>query len=351
MKINRVKIGEAILFKTPSHGDCWDTTWAEDNKIYCVSDDTYGFDNACHSNLAIHVLTGDKPENLEGKTINPMDDYGAFFTVQSEDNACWKAQGITCVDGVLFLSVSRHGYSITNPYLPYPIQETWDASIVKSEDKGLTWSTAPELGQSMFPGRTFSTPYFIEYGQNGDGAKDGGETYVYAVSNDGAWNNGNYMTMGRVKRELIGRLDANNWEFIHDYAPDGEPVWKPGHLQAKMVFRAPGKTSMTGIHYLKGLDLYIMPQWHYYKLDDTRLTWKERFNGTRLEFYSSPKPWGPWTLFHYEDFKESWYSPMIPSKLISEDGKSLTLIVSGGNWEGVQPYYRLWMLPMTLETV
>jgi hypothetical protein len=62
----------------------------------------------------------------------------------------------------------------------------------------------------MFPGRVFSNPFFVQCGKDGKGTKDGADQYVYAVSNDGTWNNGNWMTLGRVARRLIERLDSND---------------------------------------------------------------------------------------------------------------------------------------------
>ena len=70
----------------------------------------------------------------------------------------------------------------------------------------------PEIGHSMFPGRTFSTPFFVQHGKD-DKRQDDSDLYVYAVSNDGAWNNGSWMTLGRVPRDRIARLAAKDWEF------------------------------------------------------------------------------------------------------------------------------------------
>ena len=97
--------------------------------------------------------------------------------------------------------------------------------------------------------------------------------YVYAVSNEGTWNNGNWMTLGRVSRGLIERLDAADWEFVHGFDDKGEPIWRPRHENALYVFRSPGRASMTGIHYIAPLDLYLMPQWHYPHPDDPKRRW------------------------------------------------------------------------------
>jgi hypothetical protein len=100
---------------------------------------------------------------------------------------------------------------------------------------------------------------------------------------------------------------------------------------------------MTGIHYIKGLDLYIMPQWYYPHLEEFRWT------VTRWDFYSAPAPWGPWTLFHTQDFDpQGFYNPSIPSKFISEDGRKFWIFVAGF-YNSPENVYGLNMIPVTLE--
>ena len=71
----------------------------------------------------------------------------------------------------------------------------------------------------MFPGPSFATPFFLDEGRDSALATDG---HVYAVSTDGAWNNGSAMRMGRVRRDLLGRLDPGDWEFIQDFDHGGD---------------------------------------------------------------------------------------------------------------------------------
>lgn len=356
----RAQLGEAIRYPE-SHGDLWTATWADDDNLYVASDDTQGFDKGCSSNLAINKMTGNMPPDVHGVTINGMKEYGGWGELRKEDGAMWKACGLTSVNGVLYLSVSRH----LNPdYAPW-IQQTWDATIVKSADHGKTWSAAPRLDRAMFPGRVFSTPFFVQYGKDGQGTRDGADQYIYAVSNDGTWNNGNWMTLGRVHRDHIARLDPNDWEFVHGYDWKGGVIWQAGGLvthrdgkggviwqprwdDAVQTFRNPGRTSMTGIHHIAPLDLYILPQWYYTHLEDEARRWK----ATCLEFYYASAPWGPWTLFHSQCFEpQGWYNPCIPAKFISGDGKSMWVFVAG-DWttcDTTHGLYGLWMMPMRLE--
>lgn len=323
-RILTARLGAAIRLPHCS-GDLWTTTWADDDNLYSASDDTGGFGKVCNSNLALNKISGTTPPDLQGVTVNCMTQFGTGSETLAEDGGMWKACGLTCVDGVLYMSVSRQLTCPTEPRgqwqgrsSPFWIQETWDASIIKSTDYGKTWSATPELNHAMFPGRIFSTPFFVQYGKNGEGVPEEANEYVYAVSNDGAWNNGNWMILGRVRRDQLEKLDPGDWGFIHGYDNHRKPIWRQRYDNALYIFRAPGRTSMTGIHYIHGLKIYLMPQWYYPYLGDKQRRWK----ATRWEFYWATAPWGPWTLFYRQDFApQSFYNPSIPSKFISEDGK------------------------------
>ena len=339
------QLGKPIRY-AESHGDLWTATWAYDDAIYCASDDTHGFNNACNSNLAVNRITGDMPPDIHGETINPMSEYGRLGETRHEDGGMWKACGLTCIDGVLYMSVSRHiGAGLDTD--PLGIQEAWDSTIIKSYDYGQTWSKMPEYDKAMFPGQNFATPFFVQHGKDGKGTADGADVYVYAVSSKGVWNNGIGMTMGRVRRDKIGQLNSADWEFINGWDKERNPIWHPRHDTARMIFRNPGRSSMTGIHYIEPLGIYILPQWYYTHLDDPKRRWK----ATCIELYQSPAPWGPWELFHAENFEpEGWYNPYIPNKFISEDGLRFWIFVAG-DWttgSGPEGFYCLHMIPVSL---
>jgi hypothetical protein len=135
LPIASAHLGNAVACEG-SRGDVWTTTWADDHQLYSVSDDTTGFDNACSSNLAVHSIVGETPPNLRGKTVNPMKQFGVWAEVNPGDGASWKASGLVSVDGVLYLSISRHHYPDERKPFAHFIQETWDASIIKSTDHG-----------------------------------------------------------------------------------------------------------------------------------------------------------------------------------------------------------------------
>jgi hypothetical protein len=51
-----------------SHEDVWVTACGADGQLYAVSDDTQGFRDLRNSNLAVSVLTGDAPDELQGRS-------------------------------------------------------------------------------------------------------------------------------------------------------------------------------------------------------------------------------------------------------------------------------------------
>ncbi len=352
MHITRARLGEPIRHPAEVFGDTWSATWADDGVVYASADDTRGFGGVCSSNLAVNRIDG-FPPGITGVTVNPMFAYGEMCELGS-DRAHWKACGLTCIDGVLYLSVSRHVYMTA----PFWIQWTWDASIVRSDDHGQTWSPAPAFGASMFPGRTFSAPVFVEYGQNGAAGPHGSDQYVYALSAVGCWNNGAEMTLGRVRRDHIGRLDPRDWEFVQGFGESGvpdvrgnpaglaAPRWGPRHDTACPVFRAPGRAGMAGAQYVAPLGLYIMPQWHFPHLDDRPNP--ARWQACQWDFYQAPAPWGPWTPFHSQMFEpQGFYNPTIPGKFISPDGRRLWLLTCGDF--ATHAYYALHLVSLDLE--
>jgi len=343
----KATFGEPIAYKD-LHGDSWTPAWADDENLYSTADDTLGpKDTPINSNLAVYRITGDQPPGIHVEVVNPMPQFGKCTEVKPEDGACWKASSLACIDGVLYLAASRNRYVDQGAF---NIQQVWDSSIIKSTDHGKTWSPAPQLGQAMFPGHTFSNPCFVQYGQDGRGTKDASDKFVYAVSNDGSWNNGNSMALGRVPRNRIANLDPHDWEFVHGFEKGQVPIWKPRHDYAIYTLRAPGRAGVGGIHYIAGIDRYITAQWHYPTLNEIPQT--VAWNHSRFELYEGPAPWGPWTLFHTQDFKpQGFYNPTIPSKFISADGKKLWIFAAGDFSTSDHPYYTINMIPVTLDIV
>jgi hypothetical protein len=336
-------------------GDTWIPTWADDKELYVVSDDCRGFGEAKNAarNWMIHRLSGENPLHLIGATINTMDDYGlrnqpnselGYGTPAAQDGRAWKANGITCIDGVIYVAISKHDYPWRNKQLTDLRQTAADASIIKSVDHGLHWtrSSIENYAHPMFPGRRFGAPFFITYGKNGTAKVHGADTYVYAVSNNGFWNNGDDLILGRVRRSTIANLSGDDWEFYRGNGRDGRlrENWSHDVGQATPILRDPGRVGMSAIQYIEPLEIYLLCQWYYPQ---------NTFDGgpTIWSFRTAREPWGPWTLLFAQTFPEGYYNPAIAPKFGSADGLHQTILV-GGDFRKQEWFYKLHVMPISL---
>jgi hypothetical protein len=326
-------------------GDTWVAAWASDGTVYAPSDDTKGFHTAANSNIAFNKVIGDDLRKLSGVTVNPMLDYGQGGQ-KGPDGCTWKSSGCCCLDGTIYWVVARHKYGEDSGD-PRRRQTAADASIIKSSDFGKTWtrSAKENYGRPMFPGRRFATPYFVEYGQDGRASVDNADRYVYALSNDGFWDNGNNLILGRVARSQIGRISATDWQYYQGGDGMEDSAWKSDMARANPVLDAPGKLGMNGAVYVPGLRRYIMIGW-YYPAGGGKM--KDASRTANWDFYEAPKPWGPWTrISTYVSNPQGYYSPQLCAKFTSGDGRRL-FVMTAGDWN--QPkYYRLTVVPLRVE--
>ena len=170
---------------------------------------------------------------------NCMTSYGLVGSVGDQincpDHDTWKTGGIISVNGTLYLVVSRQS-DAGNQY-PSGYQATEDASIIKSTDHGRTWtstwtSTTDSTGaapscnattghyNAMFPGSRFANIVFINYGQDDASGSatdgNGGDSYVYAMANDGFAYDGSSEILGRVLKSDIGSLDSDEVAILRE---------------------------------------------------------------------------------------------------------------------------------------
>jgi Carbohydrate esterase 2 N-terminal len=383
-------LGVPEVMQDWGRGDTWYNTWASDGNIYATSDDTQGFTSACNSNLAVNELTGGDPSGLSSPFVNCMTSYGSMGSQGDyQDGRTWKNDGIISVDGTLYLAVTRQ----QNARGGYPdgFQPSDDASIVKSTDLGRTWSNSfgttnsaggaappfnPGTGQAdaMFPGTSFGTPEFINYGEddNPAGTADQGGTYVYAISNDGFAYDGSKMILGRVLRSQIGNLNASNWQF-YTGPPGGDGTnaadWSSRASAAVPILTAKHHLSQSGVQYIPGLGVYVMTSFYYpfVKSWENAGDAKEgAASETTWDFYQAPHPWGPWTRFFNAPTTECYitcgtsatsqlglYDPALVSKFIAMNGRSNVIFCSGDFNAPFRPNDYLGHLhayPFTLDT-
>lgn len=332
-------------------GDTWAPAWTADGSLYSPSDDTYGFQNAIYglkrsANVAFNRLRGDDPLALSGETVNWMAEYGRV-NQEGPDGCSWKSGGCAAIGGSLYLVVGRHKYGEKSGD-PQKRQTAVNASLIRSSDGGKTWTrTAKEnYDNPMFPGPRFATPYFVDYGQEGrETFADGADRFVYAISNNGFWDNGDSQILGRVPRAKIGDLNPADWQFYKGGDGMEDSAWTPDMNAAAPILESPGRLGMTGAAFLPARKGYLMVNWHYPAGGGKK---PKASYETLWEFYAARKPWGPWTRVGEHRFKpQGYYTPQVCPKFGAADG-SRVHVLTAGTWE-VDLYYRLTVVPLELK--
>ncbi len=350
-----VYVEESDTLNTDSQGDLWASCWSDDDYLYAANGDGDGFTiippntpnvPPAHEHLtdiAVNRISG-TPGNLKGETIARSDDIGQIWNDPDHYNR--KPTGMACVDGDLYLAVQD---------LSKDFNDVPSATIVKSTDKGKTWTW--DKSGPMFDDHTFTTIMFLDYGKDYENAID---DYVYAYGLDYNWRDSfndrvedpTKLFLARVPKTSI--MDRSAWEF-YTGLDDGHPTWS-SHIDEKVpvlqddrlvyqdtYFSSDPKNmtviSQGSVVYNKPLDRYIYSSWTEYT----------------FEFYEAPTPWGPWKRFLSKDYgaypwtetKNGGYATTIPSKFISPDGK--TMYVQSNTFMGGTNNYNFSLRKMVVE--
>lgn len=302
---------------TASDGDLWPSCWADDGHLYTANGDGKGFSlDRSFADIAVNQVRG-MPPDLSGETLATGDQVGSIWSGAGYNR---KPTGMVCVDGAIYLAVQDLALDNDVPA----------ATVVKSTDHGRTWTW--DRGGPMFDNHVFTTIWFADFGRDGQWAPD---RYVYAYGLDGNWRDSFDDTvadptdvyLARVPRDRVQSRKA--WEFFTGL-DKGRPTWSKDigarapvlhdgrRLYQQLYSSHVGNLSVIsqgGVTYDKPLDRYIYTSWTEYT----------------FEFYESPTPWGPWKRFLSKDFggypwnasKHGGYATTIPSKFLSEDGRTM----------------------------
>jgi hypothetical protein len=336
-----VSVGNAIEVPN-SGGDTWELTWGSDGRVFTPSNDSSGFDTLPGTDIHFNEVFGDKPTALTGVTVNRMIEYGKAGTSTGPEKRTWKSSGCISLDGTLYWVIARHFYDKR--------QTAINSSIIKSNDGGKTWTRSEKenYDHPMFPGSRFATPYFISYGQDGhEAVADQSDKYVYALSDNGFWDNGDDMVLGRVLRSKIGDLDAKDWRFLKSGDGADESNWSSSVANARPVIEKRNHLGMGGPVYLAAQKSYLMIGW-YYPAGGGRVT-PDASKTTIWDFYVAPHPWGPWTVIGSHTFTpQGFYGPGVGLKFTSGDGNTVYAFTAGDFQHGSR-LYKMMVVPLTLK--
>ena len=358
------------------HGDTHPMSWAADNEMYMSSGDpNWAFFDGKPRHVPWDEAIAEPGlyPHTGGVDVEKLTGFGANFGVELINTMPGlmgpggngpKPSGMVSVKGSLFLAVqtllghkpARHREKC---------QHGSDATIMRSGDFGKTWK--PDVGavfaameaewydrkewkwkngpedrqeykgwKPMFPGALFGGPSFVQYGRDNGDAVDG---YVYAVSGD-HWDNGRDLRVGRVPADSILEVKAWEWAVARE---DGSVGWTGNLGDSRPVLSMEGHVSLPEMVYLPGAGRYLLLTWGLHKDFSAD-------GGSELTVLESEKPWGPFSLVHYEEIWDSVavcpYSPRVPMKWFDNRNLSGWLLHSG-SWHGTE-YYKPHVRPFRL---
>ena len=279
--------------------DNWPITWADDGDLYSAYGDGWGFDPRTDIKLSLGIVKIEgNPPYLKGVNIRSV-------TGERVGQGKYgpKASGMLMVEGILYMMV----------------RNTKNTQLAWSDDYGKSW----EWADWRF-GESFGCPTFLNYGKNYEGATDG---FVYVYSNDeySAYKISDQMVLARVP--LYQLQNQNAYTYFAGFK-SGKPIWSEDIRKREAVFINPGKCYRSGITYNKGLNKYIWCQ--ILPVSSGEELQGPRFKGG-LGIFESDNPWGPWkTIYYTIDWDMGpGETGSIPTKWISEDGKSCYYLFSG----------------------
>src|SRR6476646_3697058 len=248
-------------FATPRYfrhvtDDAYFNTVGPSNNIIATADDSTGVNDSCTrrgTDIAILQLRGPDPDNFATSTINCMTSFGPRAgSANSPDGCSWKTGGITRIRHTIYLAVARQLEQCSYGKETNGLQPSYNASISRSVDGGRTWTNpwgrtsrngaAPPWVsrlhhfRSMFPGRRFSAPFFIQYGPGNTHAVDGGSKDLSAVSTNGYAYNGSYLHLARVPLKKVQTASA--WQFYHGRVGGPGHRWTGSLKGATRILRA-----------------------------------------------------------------------------------------------------------------
>ena len=336
--IHSITVGE-IHPVDGNQGDTWDLAWTRQNTLYSPANDSSGFHSGGSGSIIVNKILGNDPRKLDGKTINAMMPYQGPGS-SSSDKYTWKSSGCMAIDGVLYWLIAQHQYGGDQTVDYDDRQKAHGSSFIKSTDFGKTWTKSPQENRDhpMFPGSRFATPYFVQYGQDGHEAwADGSDKYVYALSNNGFWDNGDYVILGRCLRSKMPELNGTDWQFYTEGDGADDKSWTANVREAKAVLCDPDHLGMTRAVYLPKHQCYLMICW-YYPAGSGKLPVPDAPTTTMWNFRVAPHPWGPWRSVGTHTWTpEGYYCPGVCPKFDSAD-ESTIWALTAGDWTNPAAY-------------
>ena len=214
-----------------------------------------------------------------------------------------------------------------------------------STDFGKTWTQTPctpakpLFGEQALHGEPvkIGAPHFVDFGKAMEHSPDGKAYLTAQGASDGkdrryaynSWITADQVYLIRVAPGVENMNDAKKYEFFAGHNAGGEPVWTKEFKEIKPIAEWRDHAGCVTMTYNAPLRKFLMC------VTDGGNT-VSRYNTCLLE---SDRITGPWKLAALlKNFGEQAYFVNIPSKFISQDGRSLWLCYAANfstGWGGI----------------
>jgi hypothetical protein len=334
------------------YGDTWYPTWASNDTLYSpwtdgktkrldgYTDWSQSWVDPVHITTGQGVIVGDDPLTMKAYSIgldktSPAYPYhGRYPSGSLVYNGVWY-YGTYCLDPAGY---TKYGKDTVNwPWLgPF-------VGFRTSEDYGHTWKVCPHTPEDPIFGETgingypvkIGAPHFVDFGKNMEHSPDG-KAYLVAHGADigdtkwrfwnASWITGDQIYLLRVKPSVENINDPSKYEFFAGKDSNGNPVWTNNFDEIRPLLEWNNNMGCVTITYNAPLKKYIMC------VTDGGNTYSQ-MNTYLLE---SDNIAGDWKMITYmKNFGEQGYFVNIPSKFISNDGKTVWLLYSGNFWSNM----------------
>ncbi|MBS1850545.1 MAG: hypothetical protein JST79_06510 [Acidobacteria bacterium] len=338
-------------------GDTWYPSWASDGNLYSPWTDgrTGGVLSLSFSEAGLHLTRSKLPPGIKATTGHATligDDAMHLKIVDpgvhSDDPAPYQGRypsGSLVYNGVWYYGT----YTLLDTDGDPATELNWDVlgpfvGFRYSLDYGKTWQESPHTPlHPLFESPVkrgdpvkMGAPHFVDFGKNMEHSPDG-KAYLVghgAVSDDPkprpanlSWITADQVYLARVKPSIKNMNDKSKYEFFGGNDASGRPIWTKDFSRIRPLVEWNNNMGVVTVTYDAPLKKYLMC------ITDGVDT-ISRFNTYILE---SSKITGPWKMVTYmHHFGEQAYFVNIPSKFISEDGKTMWLAYSANFIGGYQ---------------
>ena len=330
-----------------THADTWYLSWAADGNMYSPWTDgnVNGLSSASGGEKATTghaTILGDDPLNLvvtnqDVFTSSPRPYEGRYPCGSLVHNGVWY-YGTYCLHPSG--RVDRDGIPYNWPWMGPFVGFRWSTDLGKMWTQTPCTPAKPLFGEHALHGEPvkIGAPHFVDFGKAMEHSPDGKAYLTAQGASDSkdrryaynSWITADQVYLIRVTPGIENMNDSSKYEFFAGHDAGGQPVWTKEFKEIKPIAEWRDHAGCVTMTYDAPLRKFLMC------VTDGGNT-VSRYNTSLLE---SDHITGPWKLAAFlKNFGEQAYFVNIPSKFISQDGRSLWLCYAANfssGWGGIK---------------